>query len=81
MDTHEQFARVQSLEKLLQLELASADLMDALLMDWAQNMRGMARHNVALETVVREMVDYCSEVGMDLGGLCDKAIRIVNLEE
>ena len=69
--------RIASLEKLLELELASADLMDILLLEWAQNMRGMARHNIALDNVLREILDYCDESGIKLNGLYEKASLIL----
>lgn len=69
--------RVRSLQKLLQLELESADLMDCLLIEWAQNMRGMARHNVALENVLNEILLHCEQTGVNLGDLAFKAEMIL----
>lgn len=72
--------RVNALEKLLQLELASADLMDELLIDWANNMRMMARHNIALEVVLSDILFYLETAGVDIGDLKDKAEAIINCE-
>jgi hypothetical protein len=69
--------RIHSLEKLLQLELASADLMDCLLQEWATNMRGMARHNIALEQVLWEIVNFCDVTGVTLGDIGLKAEAII----
>lgn len=73
--------RIHSLEKLLQLEMASADLMDDLLHNWAGNMRGLARHNIALEDVLLEILHYCSEIGVRLGNLETKAEAIIACKE
>jgi hypothetical protein len=69
--------RIHSLEKLLQLELASADLMDRLLMEWATNMRNMSRHNIALEQVLWEILNFCDQTGVTLGDLGLKAEAII----
>lgn len=76
-DTPDLVHRIRSLEKLLQLELESADLMDCLLIEWAQNMRGMARHNVALENVLSDILYFCEETGVNLGDLAMKAEMII----
>lgn len=73
----ELLGRIRSLEKLLQLELKSADLMDDLLHNWAGNMRGLARHNVALEEVLIEILHYCEETGVRLGHLATKAELVI----
>lgn len=78
METHADLVgRIRSLEKLLQLEMESADLMDELLHNWAGNMRGLARHNVALEHVLWEILHYCDETGVRLGHLATKAQLII----
>jgi hypothetical protein len=69
--------RIHSLEKLLQLELASADLMDCLLIEWASNMREMARHNIALERVIWDILNFCDQTGVTLGDLGLKAEAII----
>lgn len=74
-------SRIHSLEKLLQLEMASADLMDELLYSWAGNMRGLARHNIALEDVLLDILHYCEETGVRLGSLATKAEAIIACKE
>lgn len=73
--------RNQSLEKLLQLELASADLVDEMIMNFASNMRAMSRHNIALEDVLMDILHYCNETGVQLGTLAIKAEAILALKE
>jgi len=73
--------RIRSLEKLLQLEMASADLMDDLLHNWAGNMRGLARHNIALENVLIDILHYCDKTGVQLGSLATKAEAIIACKE
>lgn len=77
----ELLSRIHSLEKLLQLEMASADLMDELLYNWAGNMRGLARHNIALEDVLLDILHYCDETGVRLGNLAAKAEAIIACKE
>lgn len=72
--------RINALEKLIQLELASADLMDQLLLDWASNMRMMARHNIALENVLQDILFYCDTAGINLGNLKDKAEAVLDCD-
>jgi len=72
--------RINALEKLLQLELASADLMDELLIDWASNMRMMSRHNIALEAVLNDILFFLDVVGVDIGILKDKAEAILDCD-
>lgn len=72
--------RVNALEKLLQLELASADLMDALLVEWASNMRTMSRHNIALENVLSEILFFCETAGINLGDLKEKAEAVLDCD-
>lgn len=72
--------RVNALEKLLQLELASADLMDALLVEWASNMRTMSRHNIALENVLNEILFFCETAGINLGDLKEKAEAVLDCD-
>lgn len=72
--------RVNALEKLLQLELASADLMDELLIDWASNMRMMARHNIALEAVLNDILFFLDAAGVDIGPLKDKAEAVLDCQ-
>ena len=80
-DTADLLHRIRSLEKLLQLELESADLMDCLLIEWAQNMRSMTRHNVALEDVLVDILILCECKGVSLGDLAVKAEIILSCEE
>lgn len=69
--------RINSLEKLMQLELASADLMDDLVQDWASNMRQMSRQIVALTVTLADVISYCEQAGVDLGDLHEKALDVL----
>lgn len=73
--------RNRSLEKLLQLELASADLMDECMVDWAHSMRRMARHNVAMTTALGEILFFCEQCGFNLGPLRSKAEALLDFSE
>lgn len=77
---NELLQRINALEKLLQLELASADIMDELLIDWASNMRMMTRHNVALEVVLNDILFFLDSTGIDIGPLKEKAETILDCE-
>jgi hypothetical protein len=61
----------------MQLELASADLMDDLVQDWAANMRQMSRQIVALTATLADVITYCEQAGVDLGELHEKAIQVL----
>lgn len=74
-------SRVQSLEKLLQLELASADLMDDMLYNFIANYRAITRHNIALESCLMDILHYCNETGVQLGSLAVKAEAIMACKE
>jgi NTP pyrophosphatase (non-canonical NTP hydrolase) len=80
-ETQELLERIRILERLLQLEVHSADLMDALISEWACNMRSMARHNVALEDVLIDILILCDCQGISLGSLGKKAELILSCEE
>jgi hypothetical protein len=80
-ETQELLERIRILERLLQLEVHSADLMDAMISEWACNMRSMARHNVALEDVLIDILILCDCQGVSLGILGKKAELILSCEE
>ena len=77
---NELLQRINALEKLLQLELASADLMDQLLLEWATNMRMMSRHNIALEAVLNDILFFLDAAGVDIGILNDKAVAVLDCD-
>jgi len=77
---NELLQRINALEKLLQLELASADLMDQLLLEWATNMRMMSRHNIALEAVLNDILFFLDATGVDIGILKDKAEAVLDCD-
>lgn len=76
-ETQQLLERIRSLQKLLELEVQSADLMDCLLIEWGQNMRGMARHNIALENILGDILHFCEQTGVSLGDLGIKAEMII----
>lgn len=58
--------QLRDTQRLLQMELESADLMDDLLVGWSNNMRGMARHNVALTQALESLLHFCGQAGVML---------------
>jgi hypothetical protein len=44
-------------------------------------MRGLARHNIALEDVLLDILHYCEETGVRLGSLATKAEAIIACKE
>jgi hypothetical protein len=80
-ETQQLLERIRILERLLQLEVHSADLMDALISEWACNMRSMARHNVALEDVLIDILILCECQDVSLGTLRNKAELILSCDE
>lgn len=80
-ETQQLLDMIRTLERLLQLEMQSADLMDALLIEWATNMRSLSRHNVALEDVLVDILILCECKGVSLGDLGVKAEMILSCEE
>lgn len=73
-------AKINALEKLLQLELASADLMDECLRDWACNMREMARHNIAVSDLLRKIILWTDLKQIDLP-MRDEAIDLLFMDD
>lgn len=72
--------RLKSVEKKLELELSSADLMDELLKDWAANMRDMSRHNIQLSDLLTQVMIYCDLSGIMLP-MRDRMVDVLFLDE
>ena len=75
------YERYQALEKELQLELASADLMDECLRDWACNMREMAKHNIRLADLLQQIMIYCDLSEINLGHFRDRIVDLLFSED
>ena len=71
--------RAHALEKLLAMEQASADRVDATMVDWLAKMRELARSNVAMQMQLWETLNFARQTGQDLGEHEQRIERLLEL--